>query len=221
MKFEYRPYNYSPSDGEIIDDLKKVASKNRFSTMSMREYAEFGKYDTSTICRRFGSWNIALQKACIGISQQFWTVEQLFENLERVWEKKGCQPVRRDMDDNPLSSISSGAYLRRFGKWSIALEQFVSYVKQDDLCDKTNIETSAGSTSHKTKRDINLQLRFKVLSRDNFRCCACGASPAKDPSVELHIDHIIPWSKGGETVIKNLQTLCSKCNLGKSDLMPD
>lgn len=57
------------------------------------------------------------------------------------------------------------------------------------------------------------------IKRDNFKCCACGASPAKAPSVELHIDHIIPWSKGGETTIDNLQTLCSKCNLGKSDLL--
>jgi len=41
---------------------------------------------------------------------------------------------------------------------------------------------------------------------------------AKDPGVELHVDHIFPWSKGGETVFENLQTLCSKCNGGKSNL---
>lgn len=74
-------------------------------------------------------------------------------------------------------------------------------------------------SKHRTSRNINTRLRFKVLSRDNFKCCFCGASPAKNPSVELHVDHIIPWSKGGETVIDNLQTLCSKCNLGKSDLI--
>ena len=72
---------------------------------------------------------------------------------------------------------------------------------------------------HKTSRDINLRLRFRVLQRDNFKCCACGASPAKDASVELHVDHIMPWAKGGETVLENLQTLCSKCNLGKSDMV--
>ena len=72
-------------------------------------------------------------------------------------------------------------------------------------------------TMHTTKREISLSLRYKVLKRDSFKCRICGASPAKDPSVELHIDHIIPWSKGGETTEDNLQTLCSKCNLGKSD----
>ena len=66
-------------------------------------------------------------------------------------------------------------------------------------------------------RAISDKLRYQVLKRDNFKCCACGASPAKEPSVELHIDHIIPWSKGGESTLENLQTLCSKCNIGKSD----
>ena len=74
------------------------------------------------------------------------------------------------------------------------------------------------NTARKSKtRVIPDKLRYKVLKRDNFKCCACGASPAKDPSVELHIDHIVPWSKGGETTFDNLQTLCSRCNLGKSD----
>ena len=66
-------------------------------------------------------------------------------------------------------------------------------------------------------RKISDKLRYMVMKRDNFKCCACGASPAKDSSIELHIDHIIPWSKGGETKADNLQTLCSRCNLGKSD----
>lgn len=80
------------------------------------------------------------------------------------------------------------------------------------------VSTNA-TLAHKTKREPGLQLRFQVLKRDNFKCCSCGASPAKDPSIELHIDHIIPWSKGGETSIDNLQTLCSKCNIGKSDII--
>ena len=75
-----------------------------------------------------------------------------------------------------------------------------------------------GITRHKSKsRVITDKLRYTVLKRDNFKCTACGASPAKDPSIELHVDHIIPWSKGGETIIENLQTLCSRCNLGKGD----
>lgn len=70
---------------------------------------------------------------------------------------------------------------------------------------------------HKTQRTPSTKLRYDVLKRDNFKCCACGASPAKNPNVTLHVDHIVPWSKGGETKIDNLQTLCSECNHGKCD----
>lgn len=53
------------------------------------------------------------------------------------------------------------------------------------------------------------------MQRDRLTCPACGASPAKENGVELHVDHFVPWSRGGETTLENLQTLCSRCNLGK------
>ena len=57
------------------------------------------------------------------------------------------------------------------------------------------------------------KLRYQVLNRDCHRCVICGAS-AKD-GVKLHVDHIIPVSKGGKTELSNLRTLCERCNLGK------
>lgn len=79
--------------------------------------------------------------------------------------------------------------------------------------------TSSNPLPHKTMREVGLKMRFLVMKRDNFKCCICGASPAKNGEVELEVDHIIPWSKGGETIIDNLQTLCSKCNRGKGNLL--
>lgn len=76
----------------------------------------------------------------------------------------------------------------------------------------------ANTKTHKTKRNISLRMCFLVMQRDSFKCCMCGRSPATTPGLELHIDHIVPWSKGGETVIDNLQTLYSDCNLGKGNL---
>ena len=138
-------------------------------------------------------------------------------NLENVWIRKGRQPRRREMNDKAVSSISSGTYLRKFGRWSNALRRFAECI---NAVDEASLSTDPmlNTKRHKTARDINLRLRFKVLRRDNFKCCSCGASPAKDPGVELHVDHIFPWSKGGKTVLENLQTLCSKCNGGKSNL---
>lgn len=220
MKYEYTEYNYSPTDEEIIEDLIRVVAENGLERLTINEYENYGKFNSSTVLRRFGTWNYALTKAGISISQQFWTEEQLFENIEFVWTKKGSQPRRRDMDNKDLSYISSGAYLRRFGKWSAALKEFIDYINKEDEIkqSETILDKNTIQCSHKTKRDINLRIRFKVLSRDSFKCCICGRSPATTPGLVLHVDHIIPWSKGGETVIDNLQTLCSDCNLGKSNI---
>ena len=57
-------------------------------------------------------------------------------------------------------------------------------------------------------------LKYEVFKRDNRTCVLCGA---KAPAVELHVDHIIPVSKGGRTTLDNLQTLCAECNLGKGN----
>ena len=58
-------------------------------------------------------------------------------------------------------------------------------------------------------------LRYDVLKRDGYKCKICGAS-AND-GAKLEVDHIIPISKGGKSVMDNLQTLCKSCNRGKSD----
>lgn len=71
--------------------------------------------------------------------------------------------------------------------------------------------------SAKYQRTImSSSLRYRVLKRDNFKCQYCGAS-AKEDGVKLEVDHIIPVSKGGKTIISNLQTLCERCNRGKSN----
>jgi len=60
-------------------------------------------------------------------------------------------------------------------------------------------------------------LRYDILKKDNFRCQICGMT-ARD-GAKLHVDHIIPVSKGGKTEISNLRTLCERCNMGKSNKM--
>jgi hypothetical protein len=56
--------------------------------------------------------------------------------------------------------------------------------------------------------------RFAVLMRDGFTCEYCGRSA---PTVQLHVDHRTPVSRGGSDAVDNLTTACADCNLGKSD----
>lgn len=70
-------------------------------------------------------------------------------------------------------------------------------------------------TKKQERKIMNDDIRYNVLKRDNYTCQICGIT-AKD-GAKLHVDHIIPVSKGGKTVMSNLQTLCDRCNIGKSD----
>jgi ATP adenylyltransferase len=56
-------------------------------------------------------------------------------------------------------------------------------------------------------------VRYEVLKRDG-RCLLCGATPQNE---RLEVDHIKPRSKGGGNGADNLQTLCGRCNRGKSN----
>ena len=64
------------------------------------------------------------------------------------------------------------------------------------------------------RKDLSNKTRYQVLHRDNFTCQYCGN---RAPSVQLHIDHIVPVSLGGGNDLWNLITACEPCNSGKHD----
>ncbi len=222
-------HKYIFTDIEVITDLKRVASLLNTNTLSKQKYSIYGNYPSEVLAKKYGSWNNVLKLAGMEVNlNRNFTNEEMFEEIERIWILLGRQPTTTDIKSG-ISTFSLQSYARRFGGWRGALQAFINYINDDTTSDKSgdsNIKNDINTSlfnpeviTHKTSRDINLRLRFMVMQRDNFKCCACGASPAKDPAVVLHIDHIKPWAKGGETIMDNLQTLCSKCNLGKSDMM--
>ena len=218
MKFEYKEVHHYIESEELLRDMTETVRRLGKQALSIKDYDEHGEYNSTTVMSRFGTWNKALKLAGIGVCNGHYCKEDLFSNLKEVWIKKGSQPVRADMNNRVWSSISSGAYIRAFGRWSEALRAFVEFVNSEQE-QEVQASESRMSVPQRDKRDVNLRLRFLVMKRDNFKCCACGASPATDPRVVLHVDHIVPWAKGGRTEMDNLQTLCANCNQGKSDLM--
>jgi len=226
------------SDKMLINDLLRVSKVLNKKKVTSSEYYEYGKYSSPTITERFNSWSNFIEKAGLeqtGFIKKIET-EELFGEIERIWTTLGRQPTTTDMKKG-ISKYSLDSFTRRFGGWRNALSAFIDYIKSDDTYEypeEVIIENQEENTNSseviiekettkdilkRTPRNINLKLRFQVLLRDNFKCCYCGASPAKDPNVILHVDHILPWSKGGETVLENLQTACSTCNLGKGNLV--
>lgn len=55
-------------------------------------------------------------------------------------------------------------------------------------------------------------IRDLVFRRDGYCCAYCG-----DTKTEFHLDHIVPWSRGGDHSAANLTVSCAPCNQSKGD----
>jgi len=54
--------------------------------------------------------------------------------------------------------------------------------------------------------------RRALFARDDWRCVYCGTSSGR-----LTLDHVVPRSRGGDSVWENVVTSCAPCNLRKGD----
>lgn len=234
------------SDEEYFSDVRRVANLLNSETVKYNDYKKYGKYSAEYIFKRFSSWKDFLVRAKLkptGFSKEKIPDEDLFAEIERMWIELGRQPTSTDIIKTNISKYSIDTFKRRFGGWRKTLEAFVSYINlggsissleisdsrqetqkevimeksSDDTADTANKRSK--KSVHITTRNVNARLRYQVLKRDHYKCCSCGASPAKGSAVELEVDHIIPWADGGETVLDNLQTLYSICNNCKSNIL--
>jgi len=73
----------------------------------------------------------------------------------------------------------------------------------------TSAEVSSFDKQQKSDRQrrgyVSSKIRQTVLQRDHHQCLACGSQDT------LTVAHITPVSRGGNSEIDNLQTLCVSC----------
>jgi len=230
--------NMTRSNEDLLAMLRAVAKKLGKVELTKEEAKQHSEIREYTIRKRFGSWANGLKAA--GLEQaklgKRYTDEECFENLLAVWTHYGRPPLHREMS-LPPSTVGGKAYMKRFGTWNNARAAFVDRVNSDNASSAMGVAPQAASivdtvaaiadlhrrsTSEEDRRDIRLGLRFAILQRDRFRCVACGSSPATHPGCVLHVDHILlPFSKGGKTLMDNLRTLCADCNVGRGNRFQD
>ena len=212
MDFKLRTNARYFSSEDILNDLRQVAKQLGKNTISNHVYPKYGKFSPKVFVNRFGSWNKALVAAgLICIKYVNISSEILFYNLEQIWLTFGRQPFYGEMK-KPLSKYTANPYITRWGGWMKACEAFIRFKKNDP-----EFEKPLKPQSTARPRTINEKIRLQVLKHDNYKCQKCGRSPVTHAGIYLHIDHMIPFSKGGSSEIGNLQTLCNKCNLGKNN----
>jgi 5-methylcytosine-specific restriction endonuclease McrA len=58
--------------------------------------------------------------------------------------------------------------------------------------------------------------RRALFARDDWSCVYCGETGGR-----LTLDHVVPRSRGGESVWENVVTSCAPCNLRKGNRLPE
>jgi len=122
---------------------------------------------------------------------------------------------------NEFEVIISIKYSSRMGRVREGISKRYNYIEYKQVeyeYFQLRTENRLYEISSRVERaKMSESMRYDVFKRDGFRCRICGAS-AND-GAKLHVDHIIPISKGGRTRMDNLQTLCDRCNIGKGNKM--
>ncbi len=205
------------SDEDLVADMVRVASLNVSGTLTREQYDRDGHWHSSTIHRRLGGWTSACREAGLasGRPDLGYSDDDWMANIYEVWTAIGRQPSYGDVRG---SRFSPEGYAHRYGSWTAALLAFQHWIERSERALATGAPDRAKVHERGYGRTPSLRLRFRVLQRDRFTCVSCGASPSTMPGITLHVDHLIAFSKGGVTVLDNLQTLCDSCNLGKGDL---
>jgi len=101
-----------------------------------------------------------------------------------------------------------------------ALKRFIALLRErtgrnwshedaDALFERVKTDTSAHY-----REPIEYGELLKLLWQVPLQCAYCQKKP---PVVRLHIDHIVPVSRGGDSRRHNLQFLCAEDNLKKSN----
>lgn len=114
------------------------------------------------------------------------------------------QFIKNDKDFN------NWLYLKGWACVSIefARKKMSQWIKKKK-CIKSPLEvfTDVELVSKKSlNRSYKGDAKQSVLNRDGNKCLLCGEED------ELTMQHVQPFSKGGETSSRNLVTLCNKCN---------
>lgn len=230
-----------PTKNILLDELRSVKLKRPRAILTYELYkANGGTYSRGVFTARFGSWTNAVNIiGSMSGKQGRNSKDEIFDEMQRLWEQFGRQPTQVEMWKQ--GEISPECYAKMFGGWKKAIYAFCkdrnddpepAAISEPPSCDREIIEPVTSEApvdipsknitpcviEHMTGRTVSPKLRFRVFMRDGMKCKVCGRSRASYPDLEFEVDHVVAYSKGGETAFDNLQTLCKECNRGKSHL---
>ncbi|MBI2861188.1 MAG: hypothetical protein HYX89_00045 [Chloroflexi bacterium] len=171
--------------GEIVEDIKRVASQLGKKTVTFSEYQQHGRAHITSVLRRFGRWNNAVEAAGLEPIPRGatggWnkiTDEELYDEFTRVYESLGKVPTKYEFTG--ASRFTTDPYQRRFGGWRKAVAYYLGseavsilHLRQENaeavLSDQTKREQAhfvAEIAASKTRRVFGAPLNFRELRHE-------------------------------------------------------
>lgn len=158
------------------------------------------------------------------ISWKQWCEEKIEKSILKNYRQK--QYIKSIDDENAFcfyltreqTRYRQRNYVKMPYKVTMTVDSFTCHYeylqeRENELAEIGYETTLRNYRSSNQRKLMTQQLRRKIMERDDYTCQSCGKYMPDE--VGLHIDHIVPVSKGGKTVESNLQVLCSKCNGSK------
>ncbi len=220
---------------EFKNFKQQITIRQRFDNKGNWYRTEPVSLLTKEIREDFASWKETQKKIEYNKTQYPLYKKEIFGLKSTLTEEackanklsyRKCCEIENKLFDNlikcPGFSVSAHVYMRYLspkGKVDLTKEDVFNYVQISRIIDSVSsrrVDRETYKRLAQAERGVLTDsMRYDVMKRDGFRCVLCGMS-RKDGAI-LHVDHIIPVSKGGKTEMKNLRTLCERCNLGKSN----
>lgn len=120
-------------------------------------------------------------------------------NYRRIVSHRGTSDrIDVQIEGKPLATFLLG---------QVSPIPYAAFAKAVAMANQTATARVAGNPS----RHIPREIRQRIWQRYGGRCAECGAADY------LEFDHIVPVAKGGSNSENNVQLLCRRCNLKKSD----
>jgi hypothetical protein len=142
------------------------------------------------------------------------TQNKLFLDAALAYKSQACPPERVRVYEKirPGIWVYNGPF-DLLDAWSERAGQRTVFRFRLELVQDAGTQIGGGpkhDVAH--NRLIPTAVKLEVWKRDRGRCVECGSTD------NLHFDHIIPFSKGGSSLVpENIQLLCARHNIEKRD----
>lgn len=123
MEFILNEHHRNVPDEELLQDVKDVAIKLGQNTLTIEEYENNGKYHSTTLRRRFGSWKSVLSLVELEVENHNFQIsnDEYVADIKRVAKMLQKNTVT-NTEYRKYGKYNASKLSLRFGSWKNALE---------------------------------------------------------------------------------------------------